>query len=88
MQLDNSCRLRIDPFEVVERFVQSQDVVVRRAGGQWEIVQFDSFEFAAVTDTLLPPCVIYEDSPHGLGGRYKEMAAAVPARRLIASHQS
>jgi hypothetical protein len=43
---------------------------------------------AAVFAALLPPGPFYKDAAHGFGGGGEEVAAAVPAPRLLDVHQS
>ena len=65
-----------------------QDVVVGRFDHGLGLVQVQPPAGPAVLVAALAAGVLHEDAPHGLRGCGEEVAAAIPALRLIGVHES
>ena len=78
---------RIDGRQLIEGVIQGEDVLGGLGGGDGGFVQILAPAWpprlAALRRGLL-----HQDSPHGLGRRREEVAAAVPLLGLIGVHQT
>ena len=71
--------------KAIQCLVESEKVVIRFRADL--VDEVDSTQTTAALQPGLAPCRLHQDSPHRLGGRGEEVAAAVPVLGLLHVHQ-
>lgn len=77
-QLDQFGLGRVDGRELLEGFVEGEELVLSAGGGDVDVIHLDPLGSPTMALGTLASGPVHEDAPHGLGGSGEEMGAVLP----------